>query len=460
MKSQYLLKTIGHATLIIKENDKTIIATDPWLIGSAYWRSWWLEKYPTKEEIKEVQTSKYIYITHSHPDHFHYPTLRHLGRREILHPRFPRYDVPPFLEENGFKSEILEGWQWMQIGENVRAMSIAVPIDDSVLIIETPNAYVLNFNDSNPRHNFLKLIKDKVLNKAGDKPIVMMKSYSPASIARSIYREGRISPMKDKKDYCNTARILAETIGATHFIPFASQVFFSRNDSTWANDVKVMYEDLQEFWGDSSVKLCPPFVEMDLDTMEYTSSYSDVNRKLDAENLKKVMAREQEEESFVLPTDCAARLNKYMNEIYFLRMFFRRGIGWKATTSGKEFFYNTRTRKLEDKIPDNYDLVISLPDKVLYESLENNVLTDLGISMFIRVDTKVSTKFTYGFFLMMGLHDYGHFNSFKDWLKFVKFYMSSGLPFLFRIRDLFSPIVREAKLFEPSNIESAPKPHF
>jgi hypothetical protein len=135
-----------------------------------------------------------------------------------------------------------------------------------------------------------------------------------------------------------------------------------------------------------------------------------------------------------------------MREIYFLKLFFRRGIGWRATTSGTEFFYNTRSKKIENKIPENYDLIISLPDKVLYESLENNVMTDLGISMFIRVDTKVSTKFTYGFFLMMGLHDYGHFNSFKDWLKFVKFYMPSGLPVLFRLRSLLSPSIGEAKL--------------
>jgi len=444
MNAQYIVKTLGHATLMIKEDGIPLIATDPWLIGSAYWRSWWLEKYPTKEEIEDVRQAENIYITHSHPDHFHYPSLRHVGQRKILHPRFPRYDVPDFLEENGFESEVLEPWKWKQIGKNVRVMSLSVPIDDSVLIIETPNAFVLNFNDSNPRPGYLRLIRDKVITKG--KAVVMMKSYSPASIATSMYREGKASPMKGKKDYSDTARTMAETIGATHFVPFASQVFFSRNDSTWANDTKVTYEDLKIFWGDSPVQLCPPFIEMDLDTLKYTSSYSDVNRKLDADNLKKVMLREKEEEEFILPDDCGAKLKKYLDEVFFLRKLFRRGIGWKVNTSHKEFFYNTRTGKIEDKIPENYDLIITLPDKVLYESLENNVLTDLGISMFIRVDTKISTKFTYGFFLLMGLHDYGHFNSFKDWLRFVRFYTPHGLPILFKVRDLFSTSVGEAKL--------------
>ena len=444
MNSKFTLKTLGHATLMIKEDGVPLIVTDPWLIGSAYWRSWWLEKYPTPEEIEDVRSSANVYITHSHPDHFHYPSIRHIGHREILHPRFPKYAVPEFLEENGFTSKVLEPWQWYPVGKEVRMMSIPVPIDDSVLVVETPDAVVINFNDSNPRANFLRLIKSKAI--APEKAVVVLKSYSPASIATSMYRDGKASPMKGKKDYTVTARNMAEAVGATHFVPFASQVFFKRHDSDWANEKKVTYEDLKEFWGESPVELCPPFVEMDLETLSFTSSYSQVDRSLTQTDLEKVTLREKEEEDFVLPADCEQKLRQYMHEIFFLRLFFRRGIGWRLTTSGKEFFYQPSTRKLTTSIPDKYDLIISLPDKVLYESLENNVLTDLGISMFIRVDTRISTKFTYGFFLLMGLHDYGHFNTVRDWIRFVRFYAPHGMPFIFRVKDLFTPFVSEAKL--------------
>ena len=436
-KSGCMLKTIGHSTLLVKENGKTLIATDPWLIGSAYWRSWWLEKYPSTEEIEDVCGSENIYVTHSHPDHFHYPSIRKIGARRIMHPTFPRYDVPTFLEENNFSSDRLEPFRWRTIGNNVRIMSIPVPIDDSILVIDTPNAMIFNFNDSNPRVAFLKLVKDFVV-KDSNKSIVVLKSYSPASIATSMYREGKVAPMKSKKDYVDTARKIAETLGATHFIPFASQVFFTRTDSTWANDTKVTFEDLQEFWGNSTVNLCPPFVEMNLDTMEFLTSYSEVNRSLEYKDIQKVVEREKEEADFILPVDVKIRLKKYLDEVFFIRLFFRKGIGWKLTNSGKTFFYNTRTSELEETIPENYDLIISLPDKVLYESLENNVLTDLGITMFIKVDTKVSTKFTYGFFLLMGLHDYGHFNSFGNWLNFVKFYTPYIFPAFLRLRFGFS----------------------
>ena len=45
------LKSYGHATLSLEYEGKPIIITDPWLIGSCYWRSWWLQHYPSKADL-------------------------------------------------------------------------------------------------------------------------------------------------------------------------------------------------------------------------------------------------------------------------------------------------------------------------------------------------------------------------------------------------------------------------
>lgn len=423
---KHRLKTIGHATLVLFENDVPLIATDPWLIGSAYWRSWWLEKYPTKQEFEQVAEAKHLYYTHSHPDHFHYPTLRKLGKPSTLHPHFPRYELSGFLRSEGFPVKELEPWSWYDLSDSVQIASIPVPIDDSILILDTPNAYIANLNDSVPRIGLLRFIRREMFKE--DKPLIMLKSYSPASIATSIYREGRHTQMKTKKDYANTASRLAEALGAAYFVPFASQAFFNRADSKWANDFKVQYEDLREYWDSAEITLCEPFVDFDLDNMAFQSDYSLVDRSLSETEQRKVTERQEEEENFVLPDDFTARLQKYMSELYFLSLFFRHGIGWRTTTSGKEFFFNTKSRKIENKIPENYDIIVNLPDKVIYESLQNNVLTDLGITMFIKVETRVSNRFTYGFFLLMGLHDYGHFNSWRDFVKFMRFYIPYFVP--------------------------------
>jgi hypothetical protein len=62
-------------------------------------------------------------------------------------------------------------------------------------------------------------------------------------------------------------------------------------------------------------------------------------------------------------------------------------------------------------------------------------MTDLGITMIIRVDTQISTRIAYGIFLLFGLHDYGHFNDAGSVLRFTKFYTPYFFPALWRVRD-------------------------
>jgi hypothetical protein len=428
---KYELRTLGHATLVVLADGVPLIATDPWLLGSVYWRSWWLEKYPKTEEIDLVRKASELYITHSHPDHFHLPSLRHLGKRSTIHPCFPRNPVPKFLQGLGYDARILEPWRWYELTAGVRMASIPYPIDDSVLIVDTPDATIVNLNDCKPRRRFLATVRNRMLQP--DRPVVVLGSYSPASIALSMFKDGNRIVSKTKSDYTLVARTAAEVLGATHFVPFASQAFFNRSDSKWANEYKVTYEDLGEHWGDNRITLCKPFLTMNLANRTYCSSYDDALRILDAEKLSKIREREDEEATFEMPADFDEKLLRYLDEIVLLRLLYRRGIGWRLTTSGKERFYSTRTRRLASTIPKDYDFVISLPDQVLYEALCNGILTDLGITMLIRVDTRISPKLTYGAFLLLGLHDYGYFSGVASVAKFAWFYAPYMEPVLFHL---------------------------
>ena len=68
----YVHRNLGHASLLIKDTyKKPIIMTDPWITGSNYWRSWWLQNYPSEKTLSEISNIPFVYITHEHPDHFH-----------------------------------------------------------------------------------------------------------------------------------------------------------------------------------------------------------------------------------------------------------------------------------------------------------------------------------------------------------------------------------------------------
>ena len=405
-----------------------IIATDPWLIGSCYWRSWWLERSPTPAEIDLVRDARFIYVTHSHPDHLHFPSIRHLGTaKTFLSPNFPGYPVPGYLERQGHSAITLQPFRWYRLSAEVRVAFAQVPIDDSILVIDTPRAVVVNVNDSYPSKRLLKAIGRQLLSPG--KKVVVLKSYSPASTGASTYKDGVRAPLKEKKDFVQIAQSMAQALGADVFVPFASQAFFNRRDSRWANQFKVSYEDIEACWTSSTVELSRPFVELSLETMVCSDHYDEVERTPSKAILEKVEDRHREEETFKIGEDFDAKLLTYMRSVFALRVLYPNGLGWRLTSSGQERFYDTRRRRLSDRIPESHDLVISLPDKVLSEGLRNGILTDIGITQFVRVDTRIGLRRTYLFFLLMGLRDYGHSRSLWSWLRCANYYASAfGVP--------------------------------
>ena len=63
--------------LKIEHQGRTLLI-DPWLMGSAYWRSWWNYPPVRTDRIAELQAD-FVYLSHIHWDHFHGPSLRALG---------------------------------------------------------------------------------------------------------------------------------------------------------------------------------------------------------------------------------------------------------------------------------------------------------------------------------------------------------------------------------------------
>ncbi len=169
MSHRHQLRTFGHATLVVLENGVPIIATDPWLIGSCYWRSWWLERNPTPAEIDLVRDARFIYVTHSHPDHLHLPSIRHLrAAKTFLSPNFPGYPVPGYLEREGHSAITLQPFRWYRLSAEVLVAFAQVPIDDSILVIDTPGAVVVNINDSYPSKRLFKAIGRQLLSPHAD----------------------------------------------------------------------------------------------------------------------------------------------------------------------------------------------------------------------------------------------------------------------------------------------------
>ena len=65
---------LSHAGLMV-EKDGIQLLNDPWIKGSCYWRSWWSYP-PVSEELINSLKPNFIYLTHTHWDHFQAVSLR------------------------------------------------------------------------------------------------------------------------------------------------------------------------------------------------------------------------------------------------------------------------------------------------------------------------------------------------------------------------------------------------
>ena len=423
------LRTLGHATLLLSSDGVPLLATDPWLVGSTYCQSWWLDRYPADDDVDLIAATRNIYVTHSHQDHFHLPTLRRLANPATLHPDLPNYSVPRVLKSMGMAANTLTPGRWYELTPQIHIVSLPVLADDSVLIVDTPNASVVNLNDCVPPSSYLRMVRKRYL--VDGKPVLVLRSHSPASSGASMYRDGVHLPLHDARDYARISGDMASALHATHFISFASQAFFGRSDSMWANEARVFWDDLATQWRHPDIELCRPHVTMNLETLAYSSTYQRRPFELDPAQAREVQERETAEGSFELPEDFSRRLQQYLSEVWFLRLVFRRGIGWSLRTSKREFFYDVRTRKLTEGIPDRVDAVVTIADQMLYEAVVNGNVTDVGITMTIRTDSYVDIRRPYLFFSLAGLRDAGHFQSWSSFLRFGWFYARMVSPNLF-----------------------------
>ena len=61
-------ETTGNATITIFD-DIPVLTTDPWINGKPYFGSWSHAYEIPKEQLNNILVSKYIWLSHGHPDH-------------------------------------------------------------------------------------------------------------------------------------------------------------------------------------------------------------------------------------------------------------------------------------------------------------------------------------------------------------------------------------------------------
>jgi UDP-MurNAc hydroxylase len=139
---------LSHACLYVEQDDVALLV-DPWLRGSAYWRSWW-NYPPVNPDLIQSLRPTHIFLTHIHWDHFHGPSLRLFGKDTTILIPEDRYDrMARDLRAMGFKNVVaVAHGREIRLGERLAIRPyLFLPMTDTALMIYSPTVVLLNAND-------------------------------------------------------------------------------------------------------------------------------------------------------------------------------------------------------------------------------------------------------------------------------------------------------------------------
>lgn len=227
------LHLFGHACLGIEAGGRRIL-TDPWLIGSCYWRSWW--HFPGPPELPAAwRAPDVVYLSHHHFDHFHYPSMRTLDRSAVVHvPRFGVDMMRGELEGLGFEHVVeMPHGVVHDLGDGLRLASYQHGFDDSALVVAAGDTVIVDLNDCKLRGRPLRRVVEQF-----GRPTFMLRTHSWAQSYPILYEAEDpkdLSLVGDGAFLHDFAEAAAE-LQPTYAVPFANMVAFLHPQAWPAND--------------------------------------------------------------------------------------------------------------------------------------------------------------------------------------------------------------------------------
>jgi len=426
--NNYYLKIHGHSCLEFRAKN-TFIIFDPWLSGSAYWRSWW--NFPEPTSIDKIIKDKlncedvYIYITHLHWDHFHGPTLRKLHKKianlKFLISRVPekrlKNDLFAVLNKNIDLIEIDHGEELKINTELSLKPFLSGPIlTDSAILIQHKKDFILNINDSKQQ----KLMANQIISSIGKGNLkAMLRSHSSANSRICIKnRDGSNKKNNDKskevysREFLNAATFFKPKVA----IPFASNMCYLHKDSfkynSHSNTSDLLYklsqssEELKKI----NVQLVLPGEVLDLESLKVTiNSHSRDQLFLEREEVLKkyrlkFLKELEKSEDLQEKIDFSEKIiSKYFQLIFskiplFVRFFLRGRIAFyeKSNKKNKNFFIVDLFKKkilFNKGNIDNCHTIIYIKPGVLNSALFQKNLNSLGISKLLEIHTSSIQKY-------------------------------------------------------------------
>jgi hypothetical protein len=258
--------TVGNATLLVHD-DGPLLATDPWIAGSAYFGSWGLAHEIPPAQIEAVKQCKYLWVSHGHPDHLSGDSLAMLRDKTLLVPNHRGSRVYDDLKAQGFKVQVMQDRTWMELSPRVRVMCLPDYNQDAILLVDVNDRLVVNMNDAGDRGTG-GLVK-KIIRQYSRSFLLTLVGRG-ADMMNFFDEAGKRLAPPPKTPLGATLSSRAAYWGTTAAIPFSAMHRFQRTDSCWAEPHASQVEEYSVGFDRSVAELFPGYIRYDCSSDDVT----------------------------------------------------------------------------------------------------------------------------------------------------------------------------------------------
>jgi hypothetical protein len=361
-------ETVGNATLIAHD-EKPILATDPWIQGSAYFGSWGVSHEIPEEQLRAIRACPFVWISHGHPDHLSGDSMQLLRDKQVLLPDHVGQRVFRDLTEQGFQVRVLEDRKWVELSPRVRVLSIADYNQDGILLVDVNGRLVVNLNDASD-HGWGGFVR-RVVARYPRSFLLSLTGFGDADMFNLRGEDGDLLPMPPRTPLGQTLSSRAKFWGASAAIPFSAMHRYQRVDSAWASQQSATLADYAVGFDGKAAELLPAFLRYDCLTDQVTPL-----------NPRRIREPPRDPKEFgddwseTLDRAEEAKLRDYFLSIEHLRQtmaFIRFRVG------GREALIELRTRGFDK------GLTFEVPRGSLLTTLQYEIFDDLLIGNFMKV---------------------------------------------------------------------------
>jgi len=360
-------ETIGNATITVFD-DVPIITTDPWISDKPYFGSWSHAYHIPKEQLENIYNSKYVWLSHGHPDHIDPDSLDLFKKKIFLIPDHYGDRIFNELSKN-YKCQKVKSNIWLDISKNIRIKSFADWNQDSSLLIEiNKKDIIFNLNDG-AALGWSKEIK-RIISQYKNKFLMKLISWGDADMINFYNHHNEfILPLASEKKPCGESyNYYMNKWGCNYSVPFSCFHKYSREDSISMNKFITPVEEHYKSFNNTNGELLPAFIKWDSIKSDYIKI--NPNKNLNGSEQPKNFGDNWSDELDLMDQDI---IKNYFNQFDHLKKKF----GFINFKVGNKDF----TIKLSNK---KEGIEFNAPRNSLIFSIKNNIFDDVLIGNFMK----------------------------------------------------------------------------